>query len=237
MNQRLLAGLLLVSTSGLGGAASEINFGISSEYVFRGVTQSNGAQVWGSLDYAFGGSGLYTGLWISNAGLAGNEEVDVYAGYALSFGDALSLDIGGIGYFDPSAPESAAANNNGEAYLGVNWQAWNLYGYYNFGNTVNNEDEYVYVESNISLPLLADAKLRLHAGYLKGIGDFFDGRADDDYIDYGFSFIKDYGNAGQIALAVTATTIDANHGLVGVFAESDRPQFTVGWSRSFGAAF
>ncbi|MGJ8667885.1 MAG: TorF family putative porin [Oceanococcus sp.] len=237
MNYRLLAGVLLAGFSGLSTAANEVNIGMSSEYVFRGVTQSNGAQVWGSFDYALDNTGLYTGLWLSNSGLAGNEEVDVYAGYALALSDDLSLDFGGIGYFDPSAPASSTVNNSSEAYLGVNWQALNVYAYYNFGGTAQNDDESIYGEANFGLPVLADAKLQIHLGYFAGTGDFYDSFADDSYFDYGLSFIKDYGDAGQIALAVTATTIDENHGLVGVFAESDRPQFTVGWSRGFGAAF
>ncbi len=237
MKHRLLAGMMLAGFSGLSVAANEVNIGMSSEYVFRGVTQSNGAQVWGSFDYSIDNTGLYTGLWLSNAGLAGNEEVDVYAGYALALSDTLSLDIGGIGYFDPSAPSSATVNNSSEAYLGVNWEALNVYAYYNFGGTAQDDDESIYAEANFGLPVLSDAKLQIHLGYFVGTGDFYDALSDDDYIDYGLSFIKDYGDAGQIALAVTATTIDEGHGLAAVFAESDRPQFTVGWSRSFGAAF
>lgn len=237
MKHRVLAGLLLAGVSGASVAGNEVSIGMSSEYVFRGVTQSDGAQVWGSFDYTLGETGIYSGLWLSNAGLAGNEEVDVYAGYALALGEDLSLDVGAIGYFDPSAPSSATVNNSSEAYLGVNWSALNVYAYYNFGGTAQDDDESIYTEANFGLPVLADAKLQIHLGYFLGTGDYFDQFADDDYIDYGLSFIKDYGDAGQIALAVTATTIDEGHGLTAVFAESDRPQFTVGWSRSFGAAF
>ena len=163
--------------------------------------------------------------------------MDVYAGYALALGENLSVDLGGIGYFDPSAPSSADANNNSEAYVGVNWESLNVYGYYNFGSTAADEDEFSYLETNFGLPLLADAKLQLHAGYFLGLGDSFDALEDDSYFDLGVSFVKNYGNAGQVALAITATSIDEDHGLAPVFGVSDRPQFTVGWSRSFGAAF
>ncbi len=237
MKSRMFAGLALATFSGIAAAGSEVNIGMSSEYVFRGVSQSDGAQVWGSFDYSFESLGLYTGLWVSNAGLAGNEEVDAYVGYALSLGESLSIDIGGIGYFDPSAPSSADSSNSAEAYLGVNWSGLNFYTYYNFGSTGADEDEFAYAETNFGLPLLADAKLQLHLGYFMGLGDAYDALEDDSYIDYGVSFIKDYGTAGQVALAITATTMDENHGLTPIFAESDRPQFTVGWSRSFGAAF
>ncbi|ORE89473.1 hypothetical protein ATO7_06320 [Oceanococcus atlanticus] len=234
MNKQIVAFALLAGVSGVSAAASEVNLGMSSEYVFRGVPQSDGAQVWASFDYSFSQLGIYTGLWVSNAGLAGNEEVDAYVGYALPLSQDLSLDFGAIGYFDPSAAEGDTANNNSELYLGVNWQALNAYAYYNFGGTAVDDDESAYAEVNFALPVLADASLKLHVGYFEGVGDFYNALADDNYVDYGVSFIKDYGDAGQIALAVTATTIDADHGLNGVFAESERPQFTVGWSRSFG---
>ena len=58
MNSRFLAGLALVAVSGVAAAGSEVNIGMSSEYVFRGVPQSNGAQVWGSFDYSFDSLGL-----------------------------------------------------------------------------------------------------------------------------------------------------------------------------------
>ena len=237
--QRILCGLVTAAALSPAFAASEINMGVSSEYVFRGIPQSDGAQVWGSFDYYMESWGTYAGMWVSNAGLGGNEEVDVYAGYALTLGETLSLDFGGIGYFDPSAPESGTSTNSGEAYLGVNWGLFNSYGYYGFGTTAEDEDEYAYVEANYEIEVLPDARVRLHGGYFLGLGDYYDQFADDDYIDYGVSFIKDYGLAGQIALAVTATTIDANHGFTAIDGdlESDRPQFTVGWSRSFGSAF
>ncbi len=225
---------LLASTAQAG---TDVSFGVSSEYVFRGVTQSDGAQVWGSFDYSLDGTGLYSGLWVSNAGLRGNEEVDIYGGYALGLGASLSVDLGAIGYFAPSAPESATGpgDNNAELYLGLNGASWNVYAYYNFGRNGRDEDEYSYLEANYEFAMLPDAMLRIHAGYLAGMGELFDLYGDESYFDYGLTFVKDYGSAGQIALAVTATTIDADHGLVFEFAESDRPQFTVGWSRNFGA--
>lgn len=242
------AGLALSLLAGAAGASSEINLGISSEYVFRGVPQSDGAQVWASLDYSFDSIGAYVGAWVSNAGFtgwvaetgnAGNEEVDVYAGYAMRLGETLSVDIGGIGYFDPSAGEAEDGVNRSEAYLGMNWERLNTYAYYGFGTTIADEDEYAYFEANYEFDLLADAYLRVNAGYFLGTGEYYEQFADDDYAHYGLSFIKDYGMAGQVALAVTGTTIGVSHGLTALnpVLESERPQFTVGWSRSFGAAF
>ena len=110
--QRILCGLVTAAALSPAFAASEINLGVSSEYVFRGIPQSDGAQVWGSFDYYMESWGTYAGMWVSNAGLGGNEEVDVYAGYALTLGETLSLDFGGIGYFDPSAPESGVKSRS-----------------------------------------------------------------------------------------------------------------------------
>lgn len=237
--KNFLMGFGLVAVVNSAVASSEVNFGVSSEYVFRGVPQSSGAQAWGSIDVSLDSWGLYSGLWVSNAGRAGNEEVDAYAGYAVNVGKGISLDVGGIGYFDPSAPESATPNNVGEAYIGLNWRRLNTYVYYGFGSTLFKEDEYGYIEANYEFDVLADARVRLHGGYFEGLGDFYNQFADESYFDYGVSFIKDYGLAGQIALAITATSIEATHGFNAINPnyESARPQFTVGWSRSFGAAF
>ncbi|HPE80269.1 MAG TPA: TorF family putative porin [Gammaproteobacteria bacterium] len=84
-----------------GSAAAEFsaNIGATSNYVWRGVTQTGeDAAISGGLDYAHD-SGFYAGTWASN--VAGGEEVDLYAGFS---GEASSLgyDVGVIYYAYPS---------------------------------------------------------------------------------------------------------------------------------------
>ena len=90
----------------------------------------------------------------------------------------------------PLTPETGEADNFGEAYVGVNWRRLNGYAYYGFGSTLQDDDEYIYTELNTELDVLADARLRLHVGGFFGMGDFYDLFTEQDYIDYGASFIK-----------------------------------------------
>ena len=70
-------------------ATLQINFGIASQYVFRGLAQSGGRPViQGGVDYATP-SGVYAGTWLSpvrwvadsNAGVRSPIECDLYGGY------------------------------------------------------------------------------------------------------------------------------------------------------------
>jgi uncharacterized protein (TIGR02001 family) len=82
--------------------AEESNFswnaGIVSDYVFRGVSQSNKDVAFqGGVDYAFGDSGFYAGAWGSNVsfGFGGpSVELDGYMGYNTDLGDKFNLDLG-----------------------------------------------------------------------------------------------------------------------------------------------
>lgn len=75
------------------------NVGVVSNYLFRGVTQTDdGAAVQGGFDFEHE-SGFYTGTWLSNVDFGGKEdvEVDLYAGYRGEFGSSgASWDVGAI---------------------------------------------------------------------------------------------------------------------------------------------
>jgi len=74
------------------------NAGIVSDYVFRGVSQSNREIAFqGGVDYSFGDSGFYTGAWGSNVDFQDmtgpNIEVDLYVGYNADLTENLNLDV------------------------------------------------------------------------------------------------------------------------------------------------
>lgn len=89
----------------LGGAAmaEEIslsyNVGIASDYVFRGVSQTNeDPQVFGGVDLSYGVG--YAGVWASNVDFGTDDptaEVDFYAGFKPTVGD-VSMDFGVLYY-------------------------------------------------------------------------------------------------------------------------------------------
>src|SRR5688572_11170604 len=85
---------------------------LTSDYPFRGVSQTAGdPALQAGLEYS-AGAGFYAGAWGSNirwlsdlstpaAPISSSLELDVYAGYRRALGEHASLDIGAIGYVFP----------------------------------------------------------------------------------------------------------------------------------------
>src|SRR5712692_10397285 len=84
-------------------AADEIkaNVGIVSDYVFRGVSQTdNNPAVQGGVDYNHQ-RGLYAGAWATNVDIPGSDakaRLDLYGGYKMKLSSGLGFDAGLIAY-------------------------------------------------------------------------------------------------------------------------------------------
>lgn len=130
MKKLLLA--LALSAGFVASAAAELtgNLGLTSDYRFRGVSQTqNAPAVQGGIDYAHK-SGLYIGNWnssvssqvyTSGAGL----ESDLYAGYKKEIVKGITVDIGSYNYFYPRATTTARTGSDFdtyEAYAGVGYK-------------------------------------------------------------------------------------------------------------------
>ena len=119
----------------IGPAEISFNAGYVTQYVWRGEDQnsSSGAPSFGA-DIALPYD-IYVGTWTSSANWATdmNQEVDIYAGIAPTFGD-FSLDIGFIEYRYPGADE----NNFAEFYYGVAYAPEGKP--YSFGVTYSDND-------------------------------------------------------------------------------------------------
>jgi uncharacterized protein (TIGR02001 family) len=101
------------------------NAGVASDYLFRGLDQTNGPALQGELDYVHH-SGLYAGGWVSNNRSAGGGEFDLYGGYTrpLSlFGlIAATLDTGVTGYVYSGARAASLGGGSqdfAELYAGL----------------------------------------------------------------------------------------------------------------------
>jgi uncharacterized protein (TIGR02001 family) len=113
----LLAAATTLALAGAARAADEspvklaFNVGASTDYVFRGVSQTDeDPQVFGGIDATIGGIG-YAGIWASNVDFGNNTkaEFDLYAGIKPTVGP-VALDLGVIyyGYTNkPSGPDEA----------------------------------------------------------------------------------------------------------------------------------
>ena len=85
------------------------NVGAATDYVWRGVSQTDGPQISGGVDATVGGL-VYAGTWISNVDFGtGNDtdfELDFYAGITPQLGP-VSLDLGIMYYGYINAPSGS----------------------------------------------------------------------------------------------------------------------------------
>ena len=98
----ILAALLAAPAASFAQEAAESNFswnaGVVSDYVFRGVSQSGKDIAFqGGVDYAFGDSGFYAGIWGSNIDFgyraAPDLELDGYVGFNTDLGEKFNFDV------------------------------------------------------------------------------------------------------------------------------------------------
>ena len=93
----LLVGMLTMPSF----AAVSANVSFASDYVWRGMTQSDGPAIQGGFDFE-AESGFYAGIWGSNVNFndGAGSELDYYFGYGFSVGD-LGIDIGYVAFDYP----------------------------------------------------------------------------------------------------------------------------------------
>jgi len=105
-----------VLASGVASAELSGNAAITSNYIWRGITQTQDeAAGQGGIDWGHS-SGLYAGTWVSNVAFGGDNsangyEMDVYAGFGGEVG-GFGYDLGVISYQYPIDP----ATNFTEVY-------------------------------------------------------------------------------------------------------------------------
>jgi uncharacterized protein (TIGR02001 family) len=151
------------------------NIGVASQYVFRGLTQTNGRPaLQGGVDLAHD-SGLYGGVWLSNvswisdtnAAASASLEADFYAGWKPALNDWLNADMGLLRYAYPgSYPAGMTHPDTTELYLGLDAK-WITFKYsYSLGNTFGAADTRgsTYADLGLSHELLAGVSAVAHIG-------------------------------------------------------------------------
>ena len=97
--------LLLTMVSLPSFASVSANVTIASDYIWRGMTQTDGIAVSGGFDYAADG-GFYAGIWGSNVnfndstGSGNGAEFDYYFGYGFEMG-GVGVDLGSVAFDYP----------------------------------------------------------------------------------------------------------------------------------------
>ncbi|WP_275100372.1 TorF family putative porin [Sedimenticola hydrogenitrophicus] len=147
------------SYSGLALAEGPIsgNVALTSDYVWRGTSQTdNGPAIQGGFDYAHA-SGFYVGVWGSNVDFKSdaNVELDLYGGYSTELGNGLGVDVGVIHYDYPSESNL----NFEEVYLGLSYDFLSA----KVSHDPDNDNTYWEAGADFALP--QDFSLGLHVGY------------------------------------------------------------------------
>lgn len=187
------------------------NVSMTSNYIFRGISQTGGDMaLQGGFDYGHS-SGFYIGTWGSNVGwiedfqgyASGNLEVDVYAGYGAEIGGTgISYDVGAVQYFYPGTKAGAVTANTTELYASLGWKWLKAkYAYYISDEVFGfaKADGSSYVELSASIPI-GETGLTVDAHW----GTFkFENNGPQDYDDWKISVSYDLGKTSKTLSDVT----------------------------------
>lgn len=224
MNKIALAcGIAMLGMSAQSVAEVSMNVGVTSNYIWRGVSQTeDAAAVSGGVDWS-DASGLYTGAWVSNVDFGPNGspyELDLYGGFAGEMGD-FGYDVGLI-YYTYDADDDA---NFLELGLSGSWQFLSVGLNYTLDGEADDDtsafvegDLYYYGGVSFDLPqdFAVGATIGSYSFENDGVG------AVEDYTHYQVDLSKSAGDFGDVTLSLSDTDIN-----------DDDVKFLVSWSKSF----
>jgi len=143
--------LLLTSTTAFAADVSG-NVNLASDYVYRGISQTDEeATIQGGFDFV-AESGFYAGVWASNIAFDGSIEIDIYGGYAGEISEAVGFDVGLLRY---EYPNDAGPNNSSfnEVYGSVSFKDFTLgLAYSDDFFFESGTGVYAYVDYSLALP-------------------------------------------------------------------------------------
>ena len=196
------------------------NVGLYSQYIFRGLTQTDKKPaLQGGVDFAHS-SGFYLGAWGSNIswleddGLYKNSslELDVYGGYANTIGDTgVGYNVGLLQYIYPGAKVADTGYDKAEtteayAALSYKWaQAKISYGLTDIFGVQNSNGSY-YAELNGNIPLGETGLTAIaHVGYQDFAGA---GNNVLSYTDWKLGLSKSFASGVTVGAYYTGTDSD-----------------------------
>ena len=210
----------LASSSAMAGTSGSVS--LTSDYVFRGVSQANQKPaLQGGVEYA-ADSGAYLGSWGSSvswlsdsstsaAPISSSLELDVYGGWRGKISDAVSYDVGALYYAYPgSFPAGFNRADTLELYAGLTVAAsehLSLGAKYSVATTdvfgYADSDGSGYLDLSANLALSEGWSLSAHAGkqWIRRNTAF-------EYTDWKLGVTRSFDNGISVGLAYTGTDAD-----------------------------
>jgi len=200
--RHFMAGLLLATSLTTPALADKPSgfIGLSSDYMFRGVSLNDNSHALqaGIQTPLFGG--LYAGLWGSRADVEGDVELDIYGGYKAHITREFSYDLGVRNYRFPG--ESRLDTMEGRVRLNWNW----LHTAYHYTpDYFGTDDGGHHVTAGADIPLPQGFRIGLGAGH--SFGDGVERRLGEGYNDYSLSVNKNWQGL-DFGAAVTTTDLN-----------------------------
>lgn len=171
------------------------NVGLVSQYIFRGVVQTDTASASAGVDYER--NGFYVGTWAAD--VQEGLEVDVYGGYGNELDNGLGYSVGFTTYqytgdFDTSYNEVNLGLSYGIFSLSYNLGEWEVEGAAN--------QDYDFLSATVE-----------HEGFYATYGSWGD-EFDGDYVEVGYSTSVSGFDVGVAVIAnskeLAGTTSDEN---------------------------
>ena len=192
--KRIISVFIVCSfTASLPVTADEVkgNVGIVSDYVFRGISQTdNKPALQGGADYNHQ-SGLYAGAWATNVDIPGSDakaRVDLYGGYKMKLSSGWGFEAGLIAY----TFLSESRDNFWEIYAGASLGPWSAKIYH---DPDDNDD---YLQGAWNADIGSGIKVSLGAGH------WFRAR-QEDYTDVMMGVSKNFAGL-DLGLTFTDST-------------------------------
>ncbi|GAA5066905.1 TorF family putative porin [Lysobacter panacisoli] len=217
-NKFVAASLVSAALCGLGMASAHAgvagSVSLTSDYIFRGISQNNQEPaLQAGVEYA-ADSGFYVGTWGSNVSwlsdtpvpdndISNSVELDFYGGYRGKFNDTFGYDVGALYYWYPGDyPSGFNSPDTGEIYVGItagvfaakySYAVTDLFGY-------ADSDGSGYLDAAVNWEFVPTWTLNAHAGK-----QWIENNEDFEYLDWKVGVTKTFEGGFAVALAYTDT--------------------------------
>ena len=217
MKKTTLALAMGLMISGAANAAVEANIGATSNYVWRGFTQTNDdAAISGGVDYS-DESGVYVGAWASDVKWVDGYEFDVYGGYSSETADGIGYDLGFVHYAYPDATDSDFTELTASVTLGPVTAA--------IAHTISADGASYEGDNYYSLSAGTEVEEGLSISGTLGYYDYNSGA--DSYKHAQLDLTKSLGDFGDVTASISKLNND------GALGADEDTLFFVSYSKTF----